>query len=62
MLFRSYRRQKTWLCNCLKRYVSAQPRTVNMLNGPKKCCNLHDSSLITLLHHSERTSVRKCLS
>ena len=44
MSFRNYRLQSTCLCKCLNCHVSVHPKTVNMLNGQKHCCNLHDSS------------------
>ena len=46
MPFRKYRLQNTCLRKCLKSHVSVHPRTVNMLNRLKFCCNLHGSSFI----------------
>ena len=46
---------------CLKSPVSEHPLTVNMLEGPKRCWNLHDSIFIIFCYHSEGNRVRKCL-
>ena len=35
---------KTWLDKCLKSFVSEDLSTSNMINGPKHCWNLHDST------------------
>ena len=45
MFSRNYGVQKTWLDICLKSHVSENPLTGNMLNGPRHCCNLNDSSV-----------------
>ena len=45
MSLRNYGLTNTCFCKDLKSYVSVQPRAINMLKGPKQCCNLHDSSL-----------------
>ena len=34
------------LWKCLKSQFSVHPRTVNILNRPKHCCNIHDGSVI----------------
>ena len=62
MYFRNYRQQKTCLSKCIKSHTSTQPGTVSMLNGLKHCSNLLDGSFIRYFRHSERGSVRKCLS
>ena len=48
MSFWNYRLLNTCLCKCLKSHVSLHPRTVNMLRGPKHCCNLQDYQLYQL--------------
>ena len=62
MSFRNYRLPNTCLCICLKSDVSVHPRIVNMLKGSKHWCNLHDSSFIIFVHHSEKISVGKRVS
>ena len=53
MYFRNYRLSKTWLDYPLKSAVSEHPSVVNMLRGPKHFTNLHESTFIIFLHHSE---------
>ena len=36
--------QKTWLFKCLKSPVSKDSSTSNMVNGPKHCSKLNDST------------------
>ena len=61
MLFQNYRLRSTCLCKCLKSDVSVHPGTVNMLKGPKHCCNLRDNSFISSVHHSQKPAVGKTL-
>ena len=49
MYFRNYGLPKTWLDQCLKSPVSEDPTKSNMVNAPKHCSNLKDSSLPYLL-------------
>ena len=42
MYFCTYGVRTTWLNKCLKRYVSEDPSTSNMVNGPKHCSKLSD--------------------
>ena len=49
MYFRNYGLPKTWLDECLKSLVSDDPTKSNMVNGPKHCANLKDTSLPYLL-------------
>ena len=49
MYFRNYRLPKTWLDQCLKSPVSEDPTKSNMVNAPKHCSNLKDTSLPYLL-------------
>ena len=49
MYFRNYGLPKTWLDQCLKSPISEDPTKRNMVNAPKHCSNLKDSSLLYLL-------------
>ena len=49
MYFRNYGLQKTWLDQCVKSPVSEDPTKSNMVNAPKHCSNLKDTSLPYLL-------------
>ena len=49
MYFRNYGLQKTWLDQCVKGPVSEDPTKSNMVNAPKHCSNLKDTSLPYLL-------------
>ena len=44
MYFWTYGHGKMWLDKCLKSPVSEDPLTSNMLNVPKHCLNLNDST------------------
>ena len=61
IFFRNYTLQKAGLLKCLKSPVSEHLWTVNMLNGPKDCLNLHGSIFVRFFHHSERKSRPKIL-
>ena len=45
MYFRNYGLPKTWLVQSLKSPVSEYPTKSNMVNAPKHCSNLKDTSL-----------------
>ena len=49
MYFRNYGLPKTWLDQYLKSPVSEDPTKSNMVNVPKHCSNLKDTSLPHLL-------------
>ena len=49
MYFRNYGLPKTWFDQCLKSPVSEDPTKSNMVNVPKHCSNLKDTSLSYLL-------------
>ena len=49
MYFRNYGLPKTWLDQYLKSPVSDDPTKSNMVNAPKHCTNLNDTSLPYLL-------------
>ena len=59
--FWNYRLQKAGLLKCPKSRISEHLWTVNMLNGPKHCQNLHGSIFVRYFDHSERKSRRKSL-
>ena len=42
--FWNYRLQKTWLENCIKKPISENPSTNNMVKGPKHFWTLKDSA------------------
>ena len=44
-VFHHYGLPKTWLDQCLKSPVSVDPTKSNMVNAPKHCSNLKDTSL-----------------
>ena len=49
MCFQNDGLHKTWLDECLKSLVSDDPTKSNMVNAPKHCANLKDTSLPYLL-------------
>ena len=53
MYFRNYTLRKKWLDICLNSPVSEDPLKGNMVNGPKHCCNLNDSTLTIFSDHFE---------
>ena len=59
MSFRNYRLPNTCFCKCIKGHVPVHPRTVNMLMGPKHCCNLHDNSFFQLCSSLSEIFTRK---
>ena len=62
MDLRNYGLRNTWLEKCLKKSVSEYRSIVNILNTPKHCWNLHDSTFIRFFYHSEGNGVRKSLT
>ena len=52
----NYSLENAELLKCLKNPVLEHLWTVNMLNGPKHCLNLHGSIFLTFFDHSERKS------
>ena len=62
MSFCIYRIGKTWLDKCLKSQVSDDPSTSDMVNRPKHCLYLNESSFTTYIDPCERNSVEKSLS
>ena len=49
MYFQNYGLPKTWLDQCLKSPVSEDPTKSSIVNAPKHCSNLTDTSLPYLL-------------
>ena len=49
MCFQNYGLPKTWLDECLKSLVSDDPTKSNMVNAPKHCAYLKETSLPYLL-------------
>ena len=45
--------QKTWLDKCLKTPLSDNPSTSKMVNGPKHCSKLNDSTFTIFIDPSE---------
>ena len=61
MYFRNYGLPKTWLDLCLERPVSEDPTKRNMVNAPKHCSNLRDTSFTILINHWEVNCLTKSL-
>ena len=53
MYFRNGRLWKTSLDQYLKCLVSRDPSSGNMVNGPKQCCKLSDSTFTIYIDHWE---------
>ena len=53
MYFQNSRVRKMWLDKCLKRPISDDPLTGNILNGPKQCFNLNNRLFTIFIYHSE---------
>ena len=54
-VFPKLRTLKTWLAHSLERAVWEHPLAVNMLKGPKHLWNLHESTFVIFLYHSDGT-------
>ena len=61
MDFRNCSLQETWLEKSLKSPVSEDPSTGNMVNVPKHCSNLNDSTFSIFIDHFEGNSFGKSL-
>ena len=59
MYFRYLGLPKTWLDQCLKSPVSEDPTKSDMVNPPKHCSNLKDTSLPYLLITTKSILLRK---
>ena len=53
MYFGNYGLTKTWLDQCLKSPVLEYPSKSNMVNAPKYCSSLKDSTFTIFIDHSE---------
>ena len=53
MYFWTYGLRKNWLHKCLKRLLSEEFSTSNMVNEPKCCWNLNDSTFTKFIDHCE---------
>ena len=53
IFFQNYGIRKRWLDNCLKRPVSEDPSTSNMVNEPEHCFNLNDSTFTIFVNYFE---------
>ena len=62
MYFWIYGLEKTSLDKCLIGPVSEHPSTSHMVNGPKHCWNLNDSTFTIFIDHCECNSGPKSLS
>ena len=51
-----------WLDKCLESRVSEDPLTSNMVNGPKLCWNLNDSTFTVFIDACEGNLVGESLS
>ena len=61
MYFRNYGPTKTFLDQSLKIPVSRDPSKSNMVNAPKHCWNLNDSSFTIFIDHCEGKCLTKSL-
>ena len=61
MYFRNYGLPKTLLYQCLKSPVSEDPTKSNMVNAPKHCSNLRDTSFARFINHWEVNCLTKSL-
>ena len=59
MYFRNYGLPKTWLDQTLKSPVSEDPTKNNMVNAPKHCSNLKNTSLPYLLITGKSIVIQK---
>ena len=61
MYFRNYGLPKTWLDQCLKSRASEDPTKSDMVNAPKHCSNLRDTSFTIFINHWEVNCLTKSL-
>ena len=62
MYWRNYVFWKVWLDKCLRRPVSEDSATSNMLNDPKYCWNLYESNFIKFTDQCKRNWAGNSLS
>ena len=53
MYFGNYGLLKTWLDQCPKSHFSEDPSKSNMVNAPKHCSHLKDSTFTIFIDHWE---------
>ena len=53
MYFGNYGLPKRWLDKCLKRSILDEPLTSNLVNEPKHCYTLDDSTFTVFIDHCE---------
>ena len=61
MYFGNYGLPKTWLDQCLKSPLSEDPTKSNMVNAPKHCSNLKDTTFTIFINHLEDNCLTKIL-
>ena len=61
MYFGNYELPKTWLDQCLKKPFSLDPSKRNMVNAPKHCSNLKDSTFTIFIDDWEVDCPKKSL-
>ena len=61
MYCRNYELPKSWLDKCLKSSILDKPLTSNLVNGPKHCYTLDDSTFTMFIDHCESNCVGKSL-
>ena len=61
MYFQNYGLPKTSLDQCLRCLVSEDPSKSNMVNGPKHCSKLEDSSFTIFIDHCNGNCLTKSL-
>ena len=61
MYFRNYGLPKTWLDQCLKSPVSDDPTKSDMVNAPKYCSDLRETSFTIFINHWEVNCVIESL-
>ena len=59
MAFQNFGLSRAWLDNCRKSPASEDPSTSNMVNEPKHCWNLNDSTFIIFIDKCEGNWVGK---
>ena len=62
MYFRTYAIRNTWLVNWQKCPISENPLKRNMINGPKNCSKLNDSTFTIFIDSCEDNYPCKSLS
>ena len=61
MSFENHGLPRRWLDQCLKSHLSEDLSKSNMVNAPKHCSNLKDSTFTILIYQWEVNCLTKCL-